>query len=113
MNWFDITKKRLGYITTSQIREVMIIAVNEWNDQYDLNDKNVLLVTIKPQLVPFLRDVVRQRLDNPKHTNHFIKIFKEGSRRIINIALRDALNQAGWRNLDIANNSPKGPYSRM
>jgi predicted nuclease of restriction endonuclease-like RecB superfamily len=113
MNWFDITKKRLKYITVSEIREVMLEAVKQWDAQYNMNDKNVLMVTIKPQLIPFVTDVVRQKLENPKHTNHFITTFKGGSKRIMDVAVRDALLEVGWRNLDIHNNSTKGPFSRM
>jgi predicted nuclease of restriction endonuclease-like RecB superfamily len=113
MNWFDITKKRLRYITVSEIREVMLEAVKQWDAQYNMNDKNVLMVTIKPQLIPFVTDVVRQKLENPKHTNHFITTFKGGSKRIMDVAVRDALLEVGWRNLDIHNNSTKGPFSRM
>ena len=112
MSWFDITKKSISYATSSEIREIIEIAVINWNDQFRLNDKNVLLVTIKPQLIPFLRDVLRQRLDNPRHATSFIKTFKRG-KRIMDIATRDALLKAGWRNLDMHNNSVKGPYSRM
>ena len=113
MNWYDNTKKRLKYITVSEIREVMLEAVKQWDAQYNMNDKNVLMVTIKPQLIPFVTDVVRQKLENPKHTNHFITTFKGGSKRIMDVAVRDALLEVGWRNLDIHNNSTKGPFSRM
>lgn len=112
MSWFDITKKSISYATASEIREIIEIAVINWNDQFKMNDKNVLLETIKIQLVPFLRDVLRQRLDNPRNTNNFITTFKKG-KRIMDIATRDALLKTGWRNLDMHNNGVKGPYSRI
>ena len=113
MNWFDITKKSLRYITASEIREVMLEAVKQWDAQYNMNDKRVFMVTIKQQLIPFVTDAVRQKLENPRYTNHFIKTFKGGSKRIMDVAVRDALVEVGWRNLDFHNNSTKGPFSRM
>jgi len=113
LNWFDITKKRLRYITVSEIREVMLEAVKQWDAEYNMNDKNILMVTIKPQLIPFVTDIVRKKLDNPRFANHFITTFKAGTKRIMDVAVRDALIEIGWRNLDIHNNSTKGPFSRM
>lgn len=114
MNWFDITKRSLKYITTSEIREVMFEAVKQWDAQYTMNDKRLLMITIKQQLLPFLEDIIRKKFKNPRFANHFIKTFKGERKRIMDVAIKEALIKLGWRDLSHARiSSTKGPFSRM
>ena len=72
-----------------------------------------LLKHLKHNAVPIHHKPAEIRRANYIYTNHFIKTYKGGSKRIMDVAVRDALIEVGWRNLDFHNNSTKGPFSRM
>ena len=102
MNGFDITKRSLKYITTSEIREVMFEAVKQWDAKYTRTDKRIVMIKINQQWLPLIEDIIRKQLKNPRFANNFMNTVQRERKRRIDGWIKEAVIKLGWRDLSHA-----------